>query len=223
MARVLIVDDHQMFGQALQRLLEGEEDLEVVGVAGSAEEALAACGPSGPEVVLMDIDLPGVDGITAISGILKRCPGAQVVVVTALHDPSLLGRAVDAGAAGFLSKSEAIEDLVSVVHRAAEGDIVLPADRTQEILRGVHAARLRAVSGNGGPALTKRELEVLQAFADGLDPAGVAERLFISPRTVHSHVRSALQKLEVHSTLQAVLICLRRGQITLGARGESAR
>jgi DNA-binding NarL/FixJ family response regulator len=221
-ARVLIVDDHQMFGQALQRLLEGEDDLQVVGVLRSAEEAIAACGRWGTDVVLMDIDLPGIDGITAISSILKNCPGAQVVVVTALHDPTLLAQAVDAGAAGFLSKSEAIEDLVSVVRRAAEGDIVLPPDRVHEILRGVHDARLRAVSTDGGSALTKRELEVLQAFADGLDPAGVAERLYISPRTVHSHVRSALQKLDVHSTLQAVMLCLRRGLISLGARGESA-
>jgi DNA-binding NarL/FixJ family response regulator len=120
------VDDHQMFGQALQRLLEGEDDLQVTGVVRSAEEALSICGLRGADVVLMDVDIPGMDGITAISGILKNCPGAQVVVVTALHDPTLLTQAVDAGAAGFLSKSEAIADLVSVVRRAAKGDIVLP-------------------------------------------------------------------------------------------------
>ena len=210
-----------MFGQALQRLLEGEDDLQVTGVVRSAEEALSICGLRGADVVLMDVDIPGMDGITAISGILKNCPGAQVVVVTALHDPTLLTQAVDAGAAGFLSKSEAIADLVSVVRRAAKGDIVLPRPGPRDPPMGPRRAPAGRL-GNGDTALTKRELEVLQAFADGLDPAGVAERLYISPRTVHSHVRSALPKLDVHSTLQAVLLCLRRGLISLGAKGESA-
>jgi DNA-binding NarL/FixJ family response regulator len=220
---VLIVDDHQMFGQAVSHLLQGEDDLRVTGVAGSAEEALAVCGPQAPDVVLMDVDLPGIDGITAISRVLQACPHTQVVVITALHDPALLSRAVDAGAAGFLSKSDAIEDLVSVIRRAANGEIVLPSERMEQLLRDLHAARRQALAGGAQESLTARELEVLQAFTDGLDAEGVAERLFITKRTVHSHVRNALHKLGVHSTLQAVLLCLRQGQLKLGQEGNGGR
>jgi DNA-binding NarL/FixJ family response regulator len=136
-----------------------------------------------------------------------------VVVISALHDPTLIARAVEAGASGFVAKTRAADELIHVIRAAAEGEIVLPEARAGEILRELQGMRRRSTSTL--PTLSAREIEVLQAFADGLSTSDAAVRLFISERTVQSHVRSILSKLSMSSKLQAVLWALRQGKIQL--------
>ncbi|HEX9124145.1 MAG TPA: response regulator transcription factor [Actinomycetota bacterium] len=213
--KILIVDDHLMFAQAMRTLLTGEDDVESVSVAGSAEDALRQCGDECPDVVLMDVDLPGENGIAATRDVLRTCPSAEIVIITALQDPHLIARAVEAGAAGFVSKTRAADELTGMIRAAAAGEMVLPEEQAGEILRQLQSSRRRSVVEGPEAQLSERELEVLQAFADGLTTEQVAAHLFISERTVQSHIRSVLSKLDLHSKLQAVLWALRQGLIRL--------
>jgi DNA-binding NarL/FixJ family response regulator len=211
--RVLVVDDHRMFADAIELLLAGEEGLEVVGVAETAEEALDVCDRECPAVVLMDIDLPGMDGVDATKRVLETCPDARVVVVTAFQGEVMM-RALEAGARGYLPKTRAAEELTGVIRRAAAGEMILPTGEVGGVpssLRKDRSAKSGALERLGG--LTSREVQILQALADGMSTSEVAEALVISPLTVQSHVKSILFKLGVHSKLEAVTIALRHGII----------
>jgi NarL family two-component system response regulator LiaR len=214
--RVLVVDDHQMFADALVALLEVEDGVEVIGAVGSGEEALEACGPGRPDIVLMDIDLPGMDGIQATKGVLRLCPHAKVVGISAMRDPQLLARAVAAGASGFVPKTRAAEELIRAVRAAAAGEIVLPEGDLAPVLERLRsAAERRGEMDARFRTMTGREIEVMQAFADGLSTEEVAARFGIGIRTVRSHVENVLTKLGVHSKLEAVLLGLRAGVLRL--------
>jgi DNA-binding NarL/FixJ family response regulator len=214
--RVLVVDDHQMFADALVALLEVEEGVEVIGAVGSGEEALDVCGPGRPDVVLMDIDLPGMDGIQATRGVLRICPEAKVVGISAMRDPQLLARAVAAGASGFVPKTRAAEELIRAVRAAAAGEMVLPEGDLAPVLERLRNGAERSSDVDARFAtMTRREIEVLQAFTDGLSTDEVAARFRIGVRTVRSHVENVLMKLGVHSKLEAVLLGLRAGVLRL--------
>jgi NarL family two-component system response regulator LiaR len=214
--RVLVVDDHQMFADALVALLEVEDDVEVIGAVGSGEEALVVCGPGRPDVVLMDIDLPGMDGIQATKGVLRICPHARVVGISAMRDPQLLARTIAAGASGFVPKTRAAEELIRAVRAAAAGEMVLPEGDLAPVLERLRnaAERTADVDARFGN-MTSREIEVMQAFADGLSTEDVATRFGVGVRTVRSHVENVLMKLGVHSKLEAVLLGLRAGVLRL--------
>jgi DNA-binding NarL/FixJ family response regulator len=212
--KVLIVDDHRMLAEALEALLAGEDGLEAMGTAGTADEALEMCRRGCPDVALMDIDLPGTNGIEATARLLEICPEARVVTITALQDQELLAEAVRAGASGFVPKTRAAEELVGVVRRAAAGEIILPSGDVAGILWRLKDARqLQLDFDRRFALLTPREVEVLQALAEGRSTREVAAHLFISPKTVRSHVDRILNKLEVHSKLDAVLLALRHGRL----------
>jgi len=214
--RVLIVDDHQLFADALVALLELEDGVEVVGSVPTGEDALRVCGPGRPDVVLMDIDLPGMDGIQATRGVLRICPAARIVGISAMRDPQLLARAVAAGASGFVPKTRAAEELVRAIRVAAAGEMVLPEGDLAPVLERLRNAAQRSGEVEARFAsMTSREIEVLQAFADGLTTEDVAQRFGIGVRTVRSHVENLLAKLGVHSKLEAVLLGLRSGAIRL--------
>ena len=213
--KVLVVDDHAMFGDAIRVLLEGQPDVETVTLVSSGEDAVASLDVDEPDVVLMDVNLPGMDGVEAARRVVERCPSANIVVISSLYDPALMARAVEAGASGFVPKTRAADELLQVIRAAAHGEIVLPDARAGEILRELQTMRRRSRSSL--PTLSPRELDVLQAFADGLSTGEVAKRLWISERTVQSHVRSILAKLDMSSKLQAVLWALRNATIQLRA------
>ncbi len=212
---VLIVEDHRMVADAFQLLLAAEAGVDRVRVCHTAEEALESCQQQAADVVLMDVGLPGMRGIDAIGAILRCSPEANVVVMTALQDSHLIAEAVDAGASGFISKTRAADELLEVVRKAAGGEMVLPEGRATEILHQLQRIHRGEAHGVPHENLSTREIEVLQAFAGGLSSSEVAARLFISDRTVQSHIRSVLRKLGVHSRLQAVLWALRRHLIEL--------
>jgi len=213
---VLLIDDHRMFSDALELLLRGEDGLAMIGAAGSAEDALEMCTERCPNVVLMDIDLPGIDGIQATRRVKKLCPEAQVVIITAYQDRRVMARAIDAGASGFVPKTQAFEHLLEIINRAAAGEKVLPStgifrslpDRPELSHRRSEAERLLRT-------LTSREIQVLAAVAHGKATLEIARLLGITPFTVQTHVKNILSKLGVHSKLEAAALALRFGLIQI--------
>jgi NarL family two-component system response regulator LiaR len=221
---VLLIDDHKMFSDALELLLAGEEGLRMIGAAGDAEEALDMCRQACPNVVLMDIDLPGMDGIQATRRVKKICAEAQVVIITALQQPDLISRAIEAGACGYVPKTHAADELVGVIRRAAEGDMILPSGEIGAILDGLQRARrVRSEAEALLAQLSTRENQILQLLSEGKSTPEVASQLFISPLTVQSHVKSILAKLGVRSKLEAVMMALRHGVIGTRRPGDSNR
>jgi len=218
--RVLVVDDHRMFAEALEMLLAGEEDVEIAGAVGTGEEALEVVARVGPDVVLMDIDLPGIDGIEATRRIRELSPLTQVVIITAYQEPAVMAQAIEAGACGFVPKTETADQLVGVIRGAAAGEMILPSGDIRAVLGKLQAAqRARNDADRLIDQLTSREIQILQSIAQGRSTKEVAESLFISQLTVQTHVKNILGKLGVHSKLEAVTFALRHDLIGIGARG----
>jgi NarL family two-component system response regulator LiaR len=209
--RVLLVDDHRMFVQALEGLLAGEAGIEPVGVAGSVDEALAVLDTAAPDVMLRDVDLPGASGIEGTREVRRRRPDTAVVIVTSHDDPDLIIEAIRAGACGYVLKTRAVDELVSIIRQAAVGGMILsPADAPQAV-GGARRPRDRAL--HHAQRLTDREMDVLRQLASGRSTEQIADSLYISVLTVRSHVKSILAKLGVHSKLEAVTYALHLGLI----------
>lgn len=209
--RVLLVDDHRLVREGLRRTLE-DAGLEVVGEADNGADGLDLAEKLRPHVVLMDVSMPQVDGITATRRMRSRVPDARVVVLTMHADSDLVEEARSAGAAGYLLKDASGEEVVTAVERAIAGQRTISAG----IGGPDPAVPLEGeVSGEGVPALTDRELQILQMLADNCTPAEVAERLFISPKTVRNHLTKVYDKLGVSSRSAAIVVGLQQGLIEL--------
>jgi len=211
--RVALVDTHRMFTQALQGLLAREPGIDPVGAAASVEEALELADRTRPDVVLMDIELPGADGVDATIALARRRPETAVVIVTSQDDPDLVAEAMQAGARGFVLKTRAVEDLVAIIRQAsviggAGSDVALTH------VGGPPFPRPRRPRSSDGLAqLTQREMDVLRELAAGRSTEQVAAALFISVLTVRSHVKSILAKLGAHSKLEAVTYAIHHGLV----------
>lgn len=216
--RVLIVDDHQMFADAIELLLAGEVGIEAVGTAATGEEAIRLCERTEPDVVLMDVDLPGIDGIQACERLRDAHPATLVVMISAVESAEVLARSIEAGACAFVPKTHAAHELIGVIRRAATGEMVLPQGGVDQVLRRLQNTIRARPELEGATRLTAREVEILQELAEGKSTGEVARALSISPHTVQSHIRSILTKLGVRSKLEAVLIGLRRGMIRLPSK-----
>lgn len=204
--QVLVVDDHRVFSDAVRLVLGGRPGIGSVDTVTSGEEAVERCRSARPDVVLLDLSLPGMDGIEATRRILGVSPDTRVVVVTALGEDEAVEGSLRAGACGVVSKTQSPEDLVDVVRRAAAGEALSPVGPS----RGVHATR-----GDGGPpgvsSLTERELEILGGIAEGRSTRELARALGISPLTVESHLKSIYAKLGAHSRIEAITAAWRQG------------
>jgi DNA-binding NarL/FixJ family response regulator len=215
---VLIIDDHRMFADAIELLLTGEDGIEVIGVAETGEEGIEFCERQCPSVVLMDIDLPGIDGIEATRRVRAMCPEARVLIVTAFQERDVMVRTIDAGACGYVPKTRAADELTDAIRRAAAGEIILPGrDFGPILIRLQEQQRQRSGARELLGRLTSREVQILQSLADGRSTSDVADALFISRLTVQSHVKSILSKLGAHSKLEAVSLALRHGLIHVGS------
>lgn len=209
--RVLLVDDHRLVREGLRRTLE-DAGLEVVGEADNGADGLDLAEKLRPHVVIMDVSMPQVDGITATRRMRSRVPDARVVVLTMHADSDLVEEARSAGAAGYLLKEASGEEVVTAVERAIAGQRTISAG----ISGPDPAVPLEGeVPGEGVPALTDRELQILQMLADNCTPAEVAERLFISPKTVRNHLTKVYDKLGVSSRSAAIVVGLQQGLIEL--------
>ncbi len=217
--RVFVVDDHEVFSDAVAMLLARQPDVRLVGSARDAEEAirlLDGVSEDQPDVVLMDLDLPGLDGIQATRRIRELSPGAKVVVLTALEDPEVIADALAAGACGYVPKTRAVDELMDVVRRAAAGELVMPERDLAPVLAQLRNAHSPPEGELLLRRLTPRETEILRALAAGETSSQVADQLGISALTVQSHVKSILAKLGVHSKIEAVTLAWRFGLAPTG-------
>jgi PAS domain S-box-containing protein len=212
--RILLIEDHATVREALAATFEREEGFEVVGQAGSLEEARGMLGMESVDVAVVDLGLPDGYGGDLIKDIIEANPHAQALVLSASLERAQIAQAVQSGAAGVLNKTAPLDEVVGAVERLRAGETLMPLSEVVEMLRFAGARReeeheaRRAVE-----SLTPREREVLQALAEGLDSAGIAERLNISLRTMRNHMASILSKLGVHSQLQALVFALRHGVV----------
>jgi DNA-binding NarL/FixJ family response regulator len=201
--RVLVVDDHPVVRSGLLGMLGAADDLEVVGEAGDGDAALTEVLRLAPDVVLMDLRMPGTDGVAATEAIVARSPGTRVLVLTTFDTDADILRAVEAGATGYLLKDTPRADLVAAVRAASRGETVLAPP--------VAARLVRQARGAAGEALTPREVQVLAAVGRGLSNAQVGRELFIGEATVKTHLLRIFAKLGVDDRTRAVTIALERG------------
>lgn len=205
--RVLIADDHDLFRVGLASALEGYEDVEVIAQASGGRMAIRLAAELRPDVILMDLRMPNIDGLEAISEILKADPGARVVALTVAASEADVAAAIRAGASGYVIKDAPIDDVVAAVRAAVSGTAWLSPRAAQAVLD-----RMRREYVEPGPAskaleeeLSPRELEVLELVARGLDNNEIAAELYISPRTAKNHVSNILSKLGVTNRIQAAV------------------
>lgn len=204
--RVVVIDDHRLFAQAMAAVLAQDGDVKVVGIAGSVEEGVASCLSERADVVLLDYRLPDAEGTSGIQAIRQMSPLSAVVVVTAVEDEHVLLQAVEAGCAGFVTKTADLGDVTLAVRRAAAGEAsIAPALLTRLL------ARLARRGTGFGSDLTAREREVLLAIGKGRSNSDIADQLGLSVNTVRNHVQSVLAKLGAHSKLEAAAIAAREG------------
>ncbi|HYO34402.1 MAG TPA: response regulator transcription factor [Nocardioidaceae bacterium] len=208
--RVLIADDQAMVRAGLQLLLSGEPDIEVVAVAGTGREAVAQASRFNPDVVLMDIRMPDMDGLEATRRILEADQTARVLVLTTFNLDEYVYEALRAGASGFVLKDDPPESLIAAVHTIARGEALLSPTVTQAVIQ--QFARLnRQRPPESVASLTSREVEVFRLITQGLSNAEIGKALFISDTTVKTHVTRLLSKLQVRDRAQAIVLAYRTG------------
>jgi two-component system NarL family response regulator len=208
--RVLIADDHELFRRGLERVFETEPDLEVVGEASDGAEALARATTLEPDVVLMDVRMPELDGIEATQRIRDALDRVKVVMLTGSEDEEDLFAAVRAGANGYLLKDGAINEIADTVRAVARGQSVIAPTMASKLLAEFSLLSRRVDDRNGGvPRLTERELEVLRLVARGMSNKEIAADLVIAQNTVKNHVRNILEKLHLRTRTEAATYAVR--------------
>jgi DNA-binding NarL/FixJ family response regulator len=205
--RLLLADDHRMLRETLKRSML-DEGFDVVGEASDGQEAIDLAEELQPDVILMDVTMPDVDGVEATRRIIERRPEARIVMLTMHADQDVIASAIRAGASGYLVKDCSFEEVAATVREAISG----------EVSQHVAASMLREARGlvdEADSVITKREIEVLQLIADGCATPEVAEKLFISQKTVKNHLASIYAKLDARDRTQAVLQAVRMGIVRL--------
>jgi DNA-binding NarL/FixJ family response regulator len=202
--RVLLADGHSLFREAVKVVLESQEDLQVVSVAGDGLQAVAEAEQSKPDLALLDANLPNCDGVRATRLIRERVPECRVVVLSDDEDERTLVEAVEAGASGFLTKESPLADLIDAARRVHGGETLIPGRMLGVLLsRLVRRRREQDEAFRRLGQLTRREREVLALLAEGADNGMIAQALVISPQTARTHIQNVLGKLGVHSRLEA--------------------
>ena len=213
---VLIVQDHPLLASALARVLEGQPDFAVSGVSSSGADALQAAARNHPDVVLMDFRLPDVPGPEAARMIQNAYADAAIVFHSADDSETALLDAVDAGATAYLTKDATADQIIEAVRRASRGEVLIPVELFARAIARQRGAVVKKKEREQLLAeFTPRELDILHLLAEGLDTTAMSQRLGIAPHTVEWHVRHVIDKLHVHSKLQAVIAAARKGLIEL--------
>ena len=214
MIRVLLVDDQTLIRQGIRLLLEMEADIRVVGQAANGAEALAQVEALHPEVVLMDVRMPGMDGVAATREISVRFPEVKVIILTTFEDDETVFEGLKAGARGYLLKDISSEEMAGAVRKVAAGEALIQSRLTRKVLQEFSrlaaateggATKPGGVAGKAALALTEREHEVLRALARGLSNREIAELLVITEGTVKNHVSNLIEKMGVRDRTQAIL------------------
>jgi two-component system, NarL family, response regulator LiaR len=208
---VLIVDDHAVVRHGIRTLLEAEGDFQVVGEASSGGEAVLLAADLAPDVVLMDLIMPEIDGVEATRLLKQQSPRSQVIVLTSYHEDEQIFPAIRAGALSYLLKDVGLDELITAIHKAAKGEAVLHPHVAARLVKELQGAtQENAILYE---TLSTREREVLRLIANGLHNSDIAELLVISERTVKSHVNNILSKLQVADRTQAAIYAWRQGMM----------
>ena len=220
--KVLIVDDQRTFGEALGLALAHDSDIKVIDVVTDGKAAVASAAKRTPDVVIMDLSMPGIDGIESTRRLLEVAPDARVLLLTGKPGDLTMARAIQAGATGYLAKTEAVTDLAGTVRRARRGDPVMDEERVEGALRRLRHRRVQEGSMEQRlERLTPRELEILQLLADGMTGDQISKQLGVSPHTLRTHTQNVLMKLKVHSKLEAVVVAIRHGKVVANLEAPS--
>ncbi|WP_020377802.1 response regulator transcription factor [Candidatus Microthrix parvicella] len=208
MTRIVLVDDHQVLRDGIRRSLEDAGE-EVVGEAGDGEEAVAVVAQTRPDVVLMDLEMPVLDGVESCKRILAQFPTTLVVVLTMHEDVARTRAALSAGAVAYLTKGTSMNEVIDAIRNVVAGETVLSVELAMSILRTADE------SGEVNDLLSDRQVEILQRIADGLSTKQVARELGISHKTVYNHLNAIYRRLDTQSLTHAVLSAVRKGIIHL--------
>jgi DNA-binding NarL/FixJ family response regulator len=210
--RVLVVDDHDLFRTGLASLLDSQPDIEVVAQASSGRAGIQLAEEMRPDVILMDLRMPDVEGPAATREILDRTPDIRVVALTVVSESSAVEAAMEAGACGFLAKDTPIDSVAAAVRSAAQGGAWLSPRAAEVVLGRIRSSRTPEGSDSSALSeLSARELDVLRLIARGMENSEIAESLNISRRTAKNHVSNILAKLGLPSRVQAAIYAVRRG------------
>lgn len=209
MIRVMLVDDHQILREGIRRGFEAAGDI-VVAEAGDGEEAVLLAREHQPDVIVMDLSMPIMDGVTATAKIREEFPDMKVVVLTMHDDVARTRQALDAGAAGYLSKGSSFTEVLDTVHAVAKGETGLTPELAASMLRAAESSTI-----DDEPMLSPRHVEILQGIADGSTTKQVARELGITQKTVHNHLNAIYRRLDTQSLTHAVLSAVRLGIIQL--------
>ena len=204
MITVLVVDDHALFRAGMLAVLGQLPDISIVGEAATGEEAITAVAEHQPDVVLMDLRMPGIGGLAATARISEKHPDVKVVVLTMSEDPDSIFAALRAGARGYLLKESGGDDVRRVIKGVSRGEAVFGPRVAEQVVRFFSTAAIGQATAEAFPDLTAREREVLELMARGLDNASIARRLFLSEKTVRNRVSDILTKLRARSRAEAV-------------------
>ena len=209
--RVMICDDHALFRRGLIMVLESEDGVEVVGEAEDGEDAIAKAAELAPDVILMDVRMPRVSGIDATRAIADVVPTAKILMLTVSDEEEDLYEAIKAGATGYLLKEISIEEVASAIRSVVNGQSLISPSMASKLLNEFTNLAKKADERQAVPTprLTERELEVLKLVAQGMSNREIAGELYISENTVKNHVRNILEKLHLHSRMEAVVYAVR--------------
>jgi two-component system NarL family response regulator len=214
--RVVVVDDQELFRRGLVMLVGADDDIEVIGEGADGDEALALAEAKAPDVILMDVRMPKRSGIEACVAIKQAAPAAKIIMLTMSDDEADLYEAIKNGASGYLLKDASIDEVSQAIRVVADGQSLISPSMAAKLLE-----EFKTISRTGGkdeaiaPKLTDRELEVLNLVARGLNNREIAKQLFISENTVKNHVRNILEKLQLHSRMEAVMYAVREKLLDL--------
>jgi two-component system NarL family response regulator len=211
--RTMIVDDHALFRRGLEMVLDEEEGIEVVGQASDGSEAVEKAGESLPDVVLMDIRMPRSSGIEACRAMKEVVPSAKIVMLTISDEEEDLFEAIRAGASGYLLKDLPLDEVADTVRAVHGGRSLINPSMAGKLLTEFATLAKRDAGERAqqvpAPRLTEREMQVLKLVARGMNNRDIAKELFISENTVKNHVRNILEKLQIHSRMEAVMVAVR--------------
>jgi len=203
--KVLSVDDHEIFRGGIEFMLLAFDDIQLVGQAQSGEEALQLCVEHEPDVILMDMMMPGMDGATATQTIKQQYPHVQIIALTSFQEGDMVKRIMQAGAIGYLLKGVSIDELVAAIRSAHKGRPTLAVEATQALIQAAVPPPVEDFD------LTQRQLDVLEHIVEGRSNIDIAERMVLSPSTVRHHVSEILSKLGASNRAEAAVIAIKHG------------